>query len=140
MTDAASQFYDAIRAAGLEPPIAIEPGKFHRFPGIGKRNGNTAGWCKLFDDGLGGAFGDWSSGLTEHWYAKRDMPFSPAERAAFRQQVEHSKAQAAADRKNKQEKSATRAVSIWDSASAAADDHPYLVRKGIKTHSARLHE
>jgi len=44
---AISQFKEAIRAAGLEPPDVIEPGKLHRFPGVGKRNGNTAGWCKL---------------------------------------------------------------------------------------------
>ena len=53
MDDALSQFRDAIRAAGLEPPENIEPGKLHRFPGLGKRNGNTAGWCILFEDGLG---------------------------------------------------------------------------------------
>jgi putative DNA primase/helicase len=47
MNDAISQFRDAMRASGLEPPDVIEPGKLHRFPGAGKRNGNTAGWCKL---------------------------------------------------------------------------------------------
>ncbi len=62
MMDAISQCRDAIHAVGLEPPDVIEPGKLHRFPGLGKRNGNTAGWCKLFDDDLGGCFGDWSSG------------------------------------------------------------------------------
>jgi len=58
MIDAVSQFQAAIQAAGLTPPDAIEIGKIHRFPGVGKRNGNTAGWCMLFDDGLGGCFGD----------------------------------------------------------------------------------
>ena len=58
MIDSLSDFRDAIRAAGLEPPDVIEPGMMYRFPGVGKRNGNTAGWCKLFEDGLGGCFGD----------------------------------------------------------------------------------
>ena len=69
MYDALSNFRDAIRAAGLEPPDAIEFGKLHRFPGNGKRPSNRAGWCLLFDDGLGGCFGDWSSGLSETWQA-----------------------------------------------------------------------
>jgi putative DNA primase/helicase len=65
------QFLNAIRAAGLQPPDVIEPGKLYRFPGIGKCSGNTAGWCKLFEDGLGGVYGDWASGLSKTWRAKR---------------------------------------------------------------------
>lgn len=51
------QFREAIRADGLQPPDVIEPGKFHKFPGEGKGNGNTAAWCKLFADGIGGVYG-----------------------------------------------------------------------------------
>ena len=42
MTDTLSQFQDVIRATGLQPPRVIIPGKLHRFPGIGKRKGNSA--------------------------------------------------------------------------------------------------
>ena len=62
MIDTPTEFLDAIRATGLVPPEAIEPGRLYRFPGVGKRNGNTAGWCRAFGDGLGGVF--W--GLV-HW-------------------------------------------------------------------------
>jgi putative DNA primase/helicase len=62
---ATENFRDAIRAAGLTPPDLIEPGRFHRFPGEGKRNGNTAGFCKLFPDERGGIFGDFSTGIVE---------------------------------------------------------------------------
>lgn len=69
-------------AAGFEPPDVIEPGKLHsfRFPGVGRRSGNTAGWCKLFHDGLGGCFGDWSSDFTENWQAGRQNVTSPIRR------------------------------------------------------------
>lgn len=87
MNDAISQFRNAMRAAGLEPPDVIEVGKLHRFPGVGKRNANTAGWCKLFDDGLGGCFGDWSSGFSGNWQAERDIPLSATEREAFKRHV-----------------------------------------------------
>ncbi len=140
MNDALSQFRDAIRCAGLEPPDVIEPGKLHRFPGVGKRNGNTAGWCKLFDDGLGGCFGDWSSGFSENWQAKREKPFSQSERAAFMRRVEEARKHAEAERQQQYADAATKAASIWDAAIPANDDHAYLVRKGIKANGVRLHQ
>jgi len=139
MNDALSQFKDAIRAAGLEPPAVIEPGKLHRFPGAGKHNGNTAGWCKLFDNGLGGCFGDWSSGLSETWQAKRDKPYSRVERAAFSRRVEEAKKQAEAVRRTRQADAANRAAVTWNAATPAPEHHPYLIRKRIQPHGARLH-
>ncbi len=140
MNDALSQFRDAIRAAGLEPPDVIEPGKLHRFPGVGKRNGNTAGWCRLFDDGMGGCFGDWSSGFTENWQANREKPFSQAERAAFMRRVEETRKRAETERQQQFSEAAAKAASTWNAAEPANDDHPYLVRKGIKANGARLHQ
>ena len=79
-------------------PMSSVPGKLHRFPGVGKRSGNTAGWCMLFDDGLGGCFGDWSSGFTKNWQAKLDKPFSQPEQAAFMRRVEEAHKHAEAER------------------------------------------
>jgi putative DNA primase/helicase len=139
MLDAIRQFQDAIRATGLQPPDSIVLGKLHRFPGIGKRKGNTAGWCKLFDDGLGGCFGDWSSGLSESWQAKRSKPYSRTERVAFAKQVESAKLQAAKELESRQVKAARQAADIWKTAQAAPSDNPYLVSKKIKAYGARLH-
>jgi len=139
MNDAFSQFRDAIRAAGLEPPAVIEPGKFHRFPGVDKSNGNTAGWCTLFEDGLGGCFGDWSSGLSEAWQAKRNKPYSRAERVAFARRIEATKQQAEAERNARWADAAKRAATIWDATTPAPGNHPYLICKRIQLHGARLH-
>ena len=140
MNDALSQFRDAIRAGGLEPPDTIEPGKLHRFPGVGKNRGNTAGWCKLFDDGLGGCFGDWSTGLTENWQAQREKPFSQTERAAFVRRVEETRKRAEMERQQQVADAAKKAVSIWNVATPANDDHPYLIRKGISANGSRLYK
>ena len=86
MLNPTQQFSDAIKAAGLIPPDAIEPGKFHKFPGEGKGSHNKAGWCKLFNDGVGGIFGAYASGLSTDWQAQRETPYSEAERQAFRQE------------------------------------------------------
>jgi len=139
MNDALSQFKDAIRDAGMEPPETIEPGKFHRFPGVDKSNGNTAGWCTLFEDGLGGCFGDWSSGLSETWQAKRNTPFSRAERVAFARRIEAAKQPVEAERNARWADAAKRAAMIWDATTPAPGNHPYLIRKRIQPHGARRH-
>jgi len=137
--DGVQQFREAIRSAGLIPPDAIEPGKFHKFPGEGKRNGNTAAWCKLFPDGLGGIYGDYSTGRSTDWQAKRESRYTPAEREAFRRHIAEARAQAEAERKAKQAEAASKAAAIWQAAQPAPDNHPYLVRKGIKVHGLREH-
>jgi putative DNA primase/helicase len=130
-TSAIDQFRCAIQEAGLTPPDVIEAGKLHRFPGIGKRNGNTAGWCIFFEDSLGGCFGDWSSGLSEHWQAKRDRPFTASERTEFKRRVAEAQAQTDAERKIRQAEAATKATAIWKAASPTNPDHRYLARKQV---------
>ena len=137
MINGLSDFCDAIRAAGLEPPAVIEPGKLHRFPGNGKRPSNRGAWCLLFDDRMGGCFGDWSSGYSETWQAKRNKPYSRAERTAFARRVEAAKQQAEGERRARQANAANRATAIWGAATPASGDHPYLVRKRIQPHGAR---
>lgn len=138
MNSAINEFRDAIQSAGLIPPDMIEPGKFHRFPGEGKRNGNKAGWCKLFPDGTGGIYGDHSTGFTADWQARREAPYTQAERQAFKLQAAKAKAQAEAERKDKQAEAAVKAAGIWKAAISAPEGHPYLIRKGIKPSGARL--
>lgn len=139
LNDATSQFLAAMRAAGLEPPDVIELDKFMRFPGVGKEKGNTAGWCRLFPDGTGGVFGDWSSGFSETWQAERDKPFSPEEREAFKRRVAEAHAKAEAEHKVQQGDAARQASEYWNAAAEAPEDHPYLVRKGIKPHGAHVY-
>lgn len=138
--DANSQFRAAIRATGLEPPDTIVPGELHRFPGIGKNNGNTAGWCRLFDDGQGGVFGDWSSNFTETWQAKRNKTYSKAKCANATRRVEQAKKQVEAERNARQADASNRAAAIWKAATPALGKHPYLIRKHIQPHGARLYK
>ena len=140
MTNTPSDFHEAILAAGMEPPEHIEAGKLQRFPGIGKGPKNRAGWCLLFEDRRGGCFGDWSSGLSETWQAKRDKPLSQAERVAFARRVQDARKQAEAKRLARQAGAANRAASIWSTASPAPRNHPYLLRKRIQPYGARTHK
>jgi len=134
------EFLDAIRAAGLIPPDAIEPGTMYRFPGKGKRKGNTAGWCLLFDDGLGGCFGDWSTGFSETWQAKRDKPPTRSERAAFARRVANARKLAESARLARQADAAKRAHAIKSTAIQAPCSFPYLARKDIQPHTALFYK
>ena len=91
-------FRAAMRDAGLSPPDVIEPGKLHRFAGIGKSKSNKSGWCKLFDDGMGGVYGDFSRDFSGNWQAARATPFTIAQREAFNREVAESRAVAQAER------------------------------------------
>lgn len=66
------QFVDVIyQALSTGPPANdIVPGRFIRFPvPEGARNKN--GYCKLFDDGTGGVYGDFSSGHKGSWQERK---------------------------------------------------------------------
>jgi putative DNA primase/helicase len=133
------QFREAMQAHGLTPPDEIELGRFHRFPGEGKGNSNDAGWCRLFEDGVGGVYGDYSTGLSESWQAERGKPYTQAEREAFKLQIAEAQKQREAEEQVRHAEAATEAAAVWKAATPAPDDHPYLVRKGIKAHGAKLH-
>lgn len=137
--NAIEQFGDAIKAAGLIPPDTIEPGRFYRFNGEGKSGGNAAGWCKLFADGIGGTFGDWSTGLSETWQADRNKPMTTTERDEWRRQIAEARATADTERKAKQAEARERAKQI-EAESAPCTGHPYLTGKGIKPNGARLYK
>ena len=132
MPDTASELRQAIRDAGMEPPEVIVPNRVHRFPGKGKPRGNKAGWCILFEGERRGLFGDGSRGYSQHWRAGRRCPF-----LAERKRPQFFREPHAASR---QEFAARRAARIWERATTASADHPYLKRKGIRPHGARLHK
>lgn len=123
----------------MSPPDAIKPDTFHRFPGVGKNKGNTAGWCILFSDGFGGAYGDWASDISESWHAEPNRQFTEDEKAAYKRNIAQARQRAAKEKKQQQTNTATKATAIWEEASPANPKHPYLVNKGIHPCIARQH-
>jgi putative DNA primase/helicase len=135
------EFGHAIRTAGMEPPTEIiADGKIHRFASNGKRN-DDAGWYVYHGDGIAaGAFGDWRTGISETWRADIGRTLTPAEEAAHRSRVEAMRRQRKAEERRRHADSAKRAEVILKMALPAPGDHPYLLRKGIKAHGAKLHD
>lgn len=129
-TDPIVTFSEAIRSAGLTPPDHIEPGEIHRFPTNG-RGSDDAGWCRLFEDLRGGIFGDWRTGLCETWQAKRDKPYTPEERAAFRRRCEEERKRREAEERDRHQQAAHEAAALLAGAVGDPATHPYATRKRV---------
>lgn len=136
------QFIEAIRKSGLEvPDQIILDGKWHRF-----RSGSTAkrldrsGWYIGHADGIPCLnFGCWRMDITvtaradignRKWTAAEEMAHLSRIAAAKKQrdiEVERDRGIAAND-----------AETIWSGGVQATSDHPYLKRKGVEAHGARV--
>lgn len=130
MTDPMVDFKQAMAAVGLTPPESITPGKLHRIPSNGKHS-DTAGWCKLFPDGLGGIYGDFRSGLSETWQSRSKERMSDEEREEFRRHNEDARRERDAEEARLHQEAAKKAVDLWSKANPHPDqNHAYLARKG----------
>ncbi len=92
MNEVAEQFRMAILAALGHAPKVIVFGKLQRFA-TSSRRGDSSGWCKLFDDGRGGVFGDWRKGISETWTACDRRSMTRSERAELARHVDHALAE-----------------------------------------------
>ncbi|WP_150047322.1 toprim domain-containing protein [Methylomonas rhizoryzae] len=132
---------DAARAAlvelGLCCPKSFEPDRFHVVDAEDGKRGNGAGRIKVFADGKGGYCQNWKTGERRSFFLDNDSNAKPlTKREGAR--IEHARRKRQAEAAAKQNQAAKRALSIWQDAKPAHEDHPYLVRKQIKPHGARL--
>ena len=125
--------------AGIDPPATIfDDGELHRFPTNGKA-GDDSGWYVLHGDGIpAGKFGDWRTGASHAFRADVGRELTREELEAHRERMRHIQAERVAEREREHAANAERAAEIWEGAEPALDDHPYLQRKGVRTHGLRL--
>lgn len=116
----------AIMTAGMTPPTTIVPGRWVRFPGIGKGKSNRAGWCRLIAPTLA-IFGDWSTGVSEIW--RDDTHRDDEATAKLLRDAQARERKFAAEQRARQREAAHRAQQLLDAAQPAI--HPYLQRKGF---------
>ncbi len=138
--DAVHQFQNAIRTAGLTPPVEIEAdGRLRRFASNGKR-ADDSGWYVLHGDGVpAGSFGDWRTGLNQIWRAEIGRKLTPGEESAHRSRVEAMRQQREDEDKARRQAAAAEAVRIWRESSTPTH-HNYLARKGIGPCGAKLYQ
>lgn len=137
MRDALDNFRTAIMAALGHAPDVIEPGKLQRsgtkeWPG--RQRGDNASWCKLFADLNGGVFGDWRTGLSETWHAKRDAPMTRQQRAELARQIAQATAERERERRRQWAANGQHIARLWAQCVPLVPGDPvtlYLKRRGI---------
>jgi len=117
---------DTLAAAGLTPPRIIVPGRWLRFPGIGKGRGNRAGWCRMLSETLA-IYGDWSSNFNEVWRDSTHRDDAASARSLRDYQARQR--QFATEQKMRYREGAKRAQNLLDAATPST--HPYLANKGF---------
>jgi phage/plasmid primase-like uncharacterized protein len=138
-----TQLIDAMRAAGLEPPAEIHlDGKIHRFRSGTKGSpghGDKPGWYLVFGDGIpAGRFGCWRAGIEVTWRADVGRQLTDIEQMAHARRISEAQALRDAELVRQREVAASTVEAIWTGAQGAKPEHPYLQRKGIQTHGARV--
>ena len=125
-------------SVGIEPPDEIHfDGKIHRF-NHGKKRDKSAWYC-LFADGVpAGRFGDWREGIEQPFKADIGRTLTPAEEMANARRMAEARAQRDAEIAKTRAVAADTCAIIWDGCSESPADHPYLIRKGVQPHGARM--
>ncbi|WLI89222.1 phage/plasmid primase, P4 family [Massilia sp. R2A-15] len=119
------------------PSRMIAPGVMVRFPTNDNAN-DLAGWCKVFSDGKGAAFGCNRDGTKFVWQ-QRDSNTPPPTKAAqqgIRAKAAKARQLAEIERDKDYAIAAEGAISILSTSGEIDPAHPYVVRKGIKPFAA----
>lgn len=134
------RFRAAMRAHGIVPPERIEAdGHIHRCD-VDARNGKGDGAYVLHLDGIpAGGFQNWQTGDWQDWCAKDARALTPQERLQLRTTAELSRRQREAESTGRSAETRQRARQLWERATVASADHPYLARKDVPPHGLRMH-
>jgi phage/plasmid primase-like uncharacterized protein len=138
-----AQLIDAMRAAGLEPPDEIlMDGKIHRFRSGTKGapgHGDKPGWYLIFGDGIpAGRFGCWRAGMEVTWRADVGRKLTQTEEMSNAKRLAEAKALRDAAIERQHQVASDTVEKIWTTANPANAEHPYLAKKGIDVHGARI--
>tara|TARA_R110000851_G_scaffold5398_2_gene22382 strand:+ start:6349 stop:8604 length:2256 start_codon:yes stop_codon:yes gene_type:complete len=117
-----------------------------RYPAPGEKGGKACWyWYNENEDeyrpgarsGVG-VFGNWQTSEKTVWSSKKLSVMSPTETAAFNAQIERATLLRKVEQEESHKRAAIKAQTIWANSDPAPADHPYLARKGIEVHGARI--
>jgi len=136
------QFKRAMEALGVSAPEQIHfDGKIHRFRANtkGKPGHDKSGWYVAYADGIpSGRFGCWRAGVESSFRADIGRKLTPAEEMAQARRMAEAKAARDAELERERAIASNTVEKIWVPAGGADPAHPYLARKGIGQHGARV--
>lgn len=130
---------EAFEHAGMSwPSKDMVPGSVVRF-GTSDKPGDSAGWCRLFADGIGAQFGCNREGSKFTWQMRDSNAPRPnnEELQAARIKSHAARQRADADLAKQHAHAAATAARIWGEGMDIDPANGYVARKGIIPHGAR---
>ena len=124
---------------GMTPPDAIIlDGVLHRFK---DDSGKLNCWYTAHVDGrAAGTVGNWKTGLKVNWKAEGNYSkLTDSQRLDFQIEKHRQELVRKSEEKARHQEAITKASYIWSRATPTAT-YPYLTKKGIKAHCARLYK
>ncbi|MFZ9894252.1 MAG: AAA family ATPase [Burkholderiaceae bacterium] len=133
------QFREAMLNAGVQPPDEIIlDGQLRRFRPDPKKH-DRSGWYVGHADGICTMiWGDWRQGIEQTVKADTGRKLTVADEMAHVARVAAAKAARDLERKKQNEAAASTVDKIWSEGASASPEHPYLKRKGIQPHGAKI--
>jgi phage/plasmid primase-like uncharacterized protein len=130
---------DAVVNSGLTPPKYFDlDGKIHRFASDGDSR-KKPGWYIGYMEPIPVlVFGCWKAGFTSQKRAETGVKYTPAQEMKLLSQIAEAKKLRDAEQERKHEVAVETIESTWPTFTPASPDHPYLKRKGIGAHGARV--
>ncbi|MBB2930141.1 TOPRIM and DUF927 domain-containing protein [Paraburkholderia silvatlantica] len=121
------------------PGVPSRPGEWHRADVGEHANGKSDASIKVFAGGAGGIVKNWQTDEIRVVFADDGRALSPDERAERKHRLDEARREAEAERERRAKDAAATAFAIWNKATPARDDHPYLARKLVRAVET-LHE
>ena len=139
--DSLMQFREAMQTAGIRSPAEIKPdGQLHRFCNSDKHRDLSA-WYVFYADGIpAGSFGDWRLGIKQNWHALQIQSLNETESLEHQKRVYQLHQMHEVMDQERALEAAKHAQKLWEQASDASMDHPYLLKKGIQAHGIREYQ
>lgn len=141
MIDVIQQFRDALLGRGIVPPVELlADGNIHRCDAEGKGGKGDASYLLHLDGVPAGGFENWRDGLGwQNWRADVGRTLTPAEQVAHQGRANTARREREAVEAKRKADARERARQLWEEA-LPCPNHPYLARKGVAAHSARLRQ
>jgi putative DNA primase/helicase len=117
----------------------IIDGELHRVHVDGDSIGSLNGWYVLYSDNVpGGAYGCWKRNINKTWCSKSKDHMTSSEWSAHLIRIKAAQAKQAQEKHAAQAKASENAKIILSKAKSADNNHPYLIKKNIRSHGLRL--
>lgn len=124
-------FAEQLRAAGLVLEEVRADGLLHRCGTEGKPHGKDGAYKAFADTPPSLWWKNWRTGDEGTWTARPEREMSAAERQALRKRIANNKEEVRARQERQWTAAAKVAASVWNQATPADEQHPYLLTKAV---------